>query len=202
MAKSSKTPKKTSKSKKGSASKSTATKSKAKPKKAKSTKSEKKKARATAKKTRATKAPAKNSTSMKSKRKTTKKRTKRLDSSDMMNELELEIQSKDQQVCLGAVERLGVMKGPKATKLLLKVLKDQRFMVRIHAAAQLGERQDKTAVQGLIETLHDESLFVRQTAAGALENIGGVKASRAVSMAEKDGLLLDKLPEGKRLIER
>jgi HEAT repeat protein len=72
-------------------------------------------------------------------------------------------------------------------------------MIRIYAAVQLGERQDKAAVDPLIGALHDESLFVRQTVAGALENIGGTKATKAVRKAESEGLLLDELPDGIRL---
>jgi len=72
-------------------------------------------------------------------------------------------------------------------------------MVRIHVAAQLGERKDRKAVDALIASLQDESIFMRQTVAGALENIGGTKAKKAITKAEKDGLLLDNLPEGKRL---
>ena len=56
-------------------------------------------------------------------------------------------------------------------------------------------------MDALIDSLSDDSLFVRQTVAGALENIGGTKAKKAISKAEKDGLLLDELPEGKRLGE-
>jgi HEAT repeat protein len=118
---------------------------------------------------------------------------------EMLGELEKEIHSEDEQVCLGAVERLGVLNHPDATRVLIIALADPRYMVRIHAAAQLGERKDKKSVDALIEKLNDDSMFVRQTVAGALENIGGTKAKKAVSKAEKDGLLLDELPEGKRL---
>jgi len=121
---------------------------------------------------------------------------------DILKELSIEVQSDHQQVCLGAIERLGMIENPKATVILLGVLKDPRFMIRIHAAAQLGTRQDKKSVDALIETLRDKSLFVRQTAASALENIGGTKAKKAVKMAEKDGRLLDELPEGRRLIQK
>jgi len=118
---------------------------------------------------------------------------------EMLNELETEIKSDDEQVSLGAVGRLGILNHPDATRVLIIALADQRYMVRIHAAAQLGERKDKRSVDALVETLSDDSVFVRQTAAGALENIGGAKAKKAISKAEKDGLLLDVLPEGKRL---
>ena len=121
--------------------------------------------------------------------------------SEMLQELETEIHSKDEQVCLGAVERLGGLKHPDATRILTIALADPRYMVRIHAAAQLGERKDKKSVDALIDLLNDDSVFVRQTAAGALENIGGVKARKAISKAEKGGRLLDELPEGKRLGE-
>ena len=84
---------------------------------------------------------------------------------------------------------------------MMEALKDSRYIVRIHAAAQLGERKDKKSVDALITALKDDSVFVRQTIAGALENIGGTKAKKAVTKAEKDGMLLDELPEGKRLTE-
>jgi HEAT repeat protein len=74
-------------------------------------------------------------------------------------------------------------------------------MMRIHVAAQLGERKDPKAVDALIGSLKDESVFVRQTAAGALENIGGAKAKKAVKRIEEEGLLLDELPEGHRLAD-
>ena len=60
----------------------------------------------------------------------------------------------------------------------------------------------KIAIDALVSALRDESLFVRQTVAGALENIGGKKALKAVHDAEIDGLLLDELPEGRRLSQR
>ena len=121
--------------------------------------------------------------------------------SEMLHELEKEIHSKDEQVCLGAVGRLGSLKHPDATRILTIALVDPRYMIRIHAAAQLGERKDKKSVDALINLLNDDSVFVRQTAAGALQNIGGVKARKAISKAEKEGKLLDELPEGKRLGE-
>ena len=117
----------------------------------------------------------------------------------MLDELALEIQNPDEQVALGAVDRIGAISGPTATGLLVVALKDDRYMVRIHVAAELGERKDKAAVGALIDALRDESVFVRQTVAGALENIGGAKAAKAIKTAEKEGLLLDDLPEGRRL---
>jgi len=120
---------------------------------------------------------------------------------EMLNELETEIHSNDEQVCLGAVDRLGSLKHPDATRVLMVALEDKRYMVRIHAAAQLGERKDKKSIDALVESLNDDSVFVRQTVAGALENIGGAKAKKALSKAEREGLLLDELPEGKRLGE-
>ncbi|MFW9833348.1 MAG: HEAT repeat domain-containing protein [Candidatus Thorarchaeota archaeon] len=132
------------------------------------------------------------------KKKPTRKKPSKKDI-EMLGELEAEIHSDDEQVCLGAVERLGVLTHPDATRVLIVALADQRYLVRIHAAAQLGERKDKKSVDALIESLNDDSVFVRQTVAGALENIGGTKAKKALSKAEKEGLLLDELPEGKRL---
>ena len=117
----------------------------------------------------------------------------------VLKELEADMYSDDEQVSLGSIGRLGQMKDPKATEVLILGLKDPRHMVRIHVAAQLGERKDKKAVDALIESLQDESVFVRQTVAGALENIGGTKAKKAVTNAEKEGILLDNLPEGRRL---
>jgi HEAT repeat protein len=99
------------------------------------------------------------------------------------------------------VGRLGQMKNPKATEILIHGLKDPRHMVRIHVATQLGERKDRKAVDALIELLHDNSVFVRQTAARALGNIGAPKGKKAVTQAEKEGILLDELPEGRRLTE-
>ena len=142
--------------------------------------------------------PKKQETRETVKKKLSKKAPSKRDS-EMLAELETEIHSNDEQVCLGAVDRLGVLKHPDATRVLVIALADTRYMVRIHAAAQLGERKDKKSVDALIESLNDNSIFVRQTVAGALENIGGAKAKKAISKAEKDGLLLDELPEGKRL---
>jgi HEAT repeat protein len=132
------------------------------------------------------------------KKKPSKKAPSKKDS-EMLAELVIEIKSEDEQVCLGAIGRLGVLNHPDATRVLTIALADQRYMVRIHAAAQLGERNDKKSVDALAASLNDVSIFVRQTVAGALESIGGVKAKKAISKAEKDGLLLDELPEGKRL---
>lgn len=141
----------------------------------------------------------KKSTPKKAVKKKPAKKTLSKNDREMLSELENEIHSDDEQVCLGAVERLGALKHPGATRVLLIALADQRYMVRIHAAAQLGERRDKSSVDALVESLNDDSVFVRQTVAGALENIGGSKAKKAISQAEKNGLLLGELPEGKRL---
>ncbi len=118
-----------------------------------------------------------------------------LELEDLLKELE----SDDEQVLIGAIDRLAMLDDPRATEYLIRCLKDGRYIVRIFAAAQLGERKDEAAIEPLIETLRDESLFVRQTAAGALENIGGQRALEAVRKAEEEGRLLDELPEGKRL---
>jgi HEAT repeat protein len=197
LSKTSKTSKKATTSKKTTGSK----KSAAKPKK----KTSKPKTKAKEKKTtKAKKTPVKKASSKKPKKTVKKKPSKKAPSkkdSEMLRELETEIQSDDEQVCLGAVERLGVLNHPDATRVLMIALTDSRYMVRIHAAAQLGERKDRKSVDALVESLKDESIFVRQTIAGALENIGGAKAKKAISKAEKDGLLLDELPEGKRLGE-
>ena len=128
-----------------------------------------------------------------------KKKTSSVKNNEILKELEIELASDDEQVCLGAVDRLGKMKDSKATEILLRGLKDPRHMVRIQVAAQLGERKDRKAVDALIESLHDDSVFVRQTAAGSLENIGVAKGKKAVAQAEKEGILLDTLPEGRRL---
>ena len=131
----------------------------------------------------------------------TKKKKVKIDSSEL-DELAKELESEDEQVLLGAIDRLAIINNPKAVDFLVGCLKHSRYMVRIHAAAQLGERKDKRAVDSLIESLNDESIFVRQTVAGALENIGGGKAKKAIEAAEREGLLLDDLPEGKRLEQR
>ncbi len=193
---------KTPKTKKSATSKKKATgskKSSAKPKaKTKSTKTKKTtaKKKAPSKKT----SPAKTKPKTKPKKKPAKKTPSKKDA-EMLSELEVEIKSEDEQVCLGAVGLLGTLNHPDATRVLIIALADPRHMVRIHAAAQLGERKDKKSVDALVNSLKDDSIFVRQTVAGALENIGGTKAKKAISKAEKDGLLLDDLPEGKRLGE-
>lgn len=199
MSKKAKTKKATTTKKKTTSSKKAATKPAAKkkttkPKTKTTTKKATKPKRAPAKKT----PPKKTEPKKTAKKKPTKKAPSKKDK-EMLGELEKEIHSEDEQVCLGAVERLGVLNHPDATRVLVIALADPRYMVRIHAAAQLGERKDKKSVDALIETLGDDSMFVRQTVAGALENIGGSKAKKAVAKAEKDGLLLDELPEGKRL---
>jgi hypothetical protein len=136
------------------------------------------------------------------KSKPTKKKQKMKTGSLELDDLAMELKSDDEQVLLGAIDRLGIINDPKAIDFLVGCLKHSRYMVRIHAAAQLGERRDKKAIDSLIESLNDESIFVRQTAAGALENIGGGKAKKAIRAAEEKGLLLDNLPEGKRLEQR
>ena len=179
-------------------------KSKAKKETSKAGKSTKKATR----KTKAKKPPAKTKKTAAPKKTTTKKTktskkksTKQLSVkiTQMIDELLVEMRSEDEQISLGAVDRLGQTEDPRATSHLIECLDDSRYMIRIYAAVQLGERQDKTAVDPLIGALHDESLFVRQTVAGALENIGGSKALKAVRKAESEGLLLDELPEGIRL---
>jgi HEAT repeat protein len=130
-----------------------------------------------------------------------RKKTTRSDNEHILRELEVEIKSDDEQVCLGAIERLSLLKDPRATDILIEGLTDPRQIVRIHAAAQLGERRDSKATDALIDTLNDKSVFVRQTAAGALENMGGAKAKKAIARSEKEGTLLDELPEGRRLAD-
>ncbi|MFW9943409.1 MAG: HEAT repeat domain-containing protein [Candidatus Sifarchaeia archaeon] len=180
------------------------TKSKAKKGTAKAGKSTKK----AAKKTKAKKSPSKTkktTTKMKTPTKKVKPSRKKspkessVRTTQMIDELLREIRSDDEQISLGAVDRLGQTKDPRATSHLIECLTDSRYMIRIYAAVQLGERQDNAAVDPLIGALHDESLFVRQTVAGALESIGGSKALKAVRRAESEGLLLDELPEGIRL---
>lgn len=192
MSKKSEKSKKAAKPKKSSASK----KSTAKPKGEKKSSATRSKGKATGKKASTKKPKPKKTTRKKSSLQAASKRN-----SEMLHELEKEVHSKDEQVCLGAVERLGSLKHPDATRILTIALADPRYMVRIHAAAQLGERRDKKSVDALINLLNDNSVFIRQTAAGALENIGGAKARKAISKAEKEGKLLDELPEGKRLGE-
>lgn len=186
--------------KKGTTKKKTSS-SKTKPKKKTTTKKAPSKKKALVKKKLPVKKkPAKKKT-VKKKKTPTKKKIVSTDEIAMLNELEAETRSSDEQVSLGAIERLGILENPQATQVLIDALSDSRYIVRIHAAAQLGERRDKKSVDALIASLKDDSVFVRQTIAGALENIGGTKAKKAVSKAEDDGLLLDELPEGKRLIE-
>jgi hypothetical protein len=116
-----------------------------------------------------------------------------------IDDLAKELRSKDQQVALGAIDRLGKIEDKRATEQLMSCLEDPRYMVRMFAAVQLGEREDEKAVDALIQALHDDSLFVRQTVAGALENIGSKKGLDAIADAENEGILLNELPEGKRL---
>jgi HEAT repeat protein len=201
LSKTSKTSKKGTTTKKKSAS---VEKSEAKPKAKKKTTKAQIKAKTPAAKTIPKKTPSKKTSSARpTPKKTVKKKPSHLVSGkmnlEMLKELEMDIKSEDEQVCLGAVGRLGSVNHPDATRVLIMALADKRYMVRIHAAAQLGERKDKRAVDALVATLNDDSIFVRQTVAGALESIGGAKAKKAVINAEKDGLLLDELPEGKRL---
>ena len=151
MSKTSKTSKKATASKKTTGAKKSAAKTKKKASKPKPKK--KKAAKKTSPKKTVKKKPAKKAPSKRDR--------------EMLSELETEIKSDDEQVCLGAVERLGVLKHPDATQVLIIALADPRYMVRIHAAAQLGERKDKKSVDALVESLKDESIFVRQTVAGA-----------------------------------
>ncbi len=150
------------------------------------------------------KGPSKRAAQKKKVTKTTTEKKKKVAAKESpeLDELAKELTSDDEQLLLGVIDRLGMLDDPKATEQLIDCLQHSRYMVRIHAAAQLGERKDKSAIEPLINALQDESLFVRQTAAGALENIGGTKAKKAVTAAENDGLLLDELPEGRRLEQK
>ncbi|TXT56659.1 MAG: hypothetical protein BAJATHORv1_20249 [Candidatus Thorarchaeota archaeon] len=146
-------------------------------------------------------APSKKKKTSKSEKKSkkTKKPPKKSITEQIIDELIVELQSADQQIALGAVDQLAKIEGDLATECLVDCLEDKRYMIRLHAAMKLGDRQDKRAIEGLIETLSDESLFVRQTAAGALESIGGAKATKAIKKAEKEGLLMSDLPKGRKL---
>jgi hypothetical protein len=129
--------------------------------------------------------------------KVSKKKTAPQD--QMIQDYLLELQSADQQVALGAVDGLANINHPQATTYLIDCLNDPRYMIRLQAALKLGERGDKSAVDILIAALRNDSLFVRQTAAGALESIGGKKAAKAIKEAEADGLLLSELNDGRKL---
>ncbi len=134
------------------------------------------------------------------------RKSKKVDDTDEdanfeIDDLVRELRSEDQQVALGAIDRLGKIGDKRATKQLMNCLDDPRYMIRMFAAVQLGERKDERVVDALIEALHDDSLFVRQTAAGALENIGFKRGLDAIEDAEEEGLLLNELPEGKMLTD-
>ncbi|MFX0106768.1 MAG: HEAT repeat domain-containing protein [Candidatus Hodarchaeota archaeon] len=186
----------TSGNKKPTKKKTTSKTSSSKSKKSTKTKSEKKSKKSSKKKSTAKKTPK---TTERKKAVTKPKKTSERKFSPIIDELALEIQSEDEQIAMGAIERLGSLQDKQATGILVEALNDSRYMVRILVAAQLGERKDKTSIGALIIALNDESIFVRQTVAGALENIGGKKAKEAVKKAEAEGLLLNELPEGRRL---
>ncbi|MHA1862374.1 MAG: hypothetical protein ACTSWA_01295, partial [Candidatus Thorarchaeota archaeon] len=101
------------------------TKKGSKPKKKASSKTTKK-SQAPKKKSTGKKPVPKKKTPSKKKRTTSKSKVKKLTSADeiaVLKELEVEIRNDDEQVSLGAIGRLGVMKTPNATQVLIIGLK-------------------------------------------------------------------------------
>jgi HEAT repeat protein len=72
-----------------------------------------------------------------------------------------------------AVNNLGFTKDPRATKALIKALKDPEFEVRLRAAEGLGRIRSKESIKPLIDAVGDKERRVREAAADALQLITG-----------------------------
>jgi len=64
--------------------------------------------------------------------------------------------------------------GKRATKTLIKALKDENEDVRMNSAIALGGLADESAVEPLIDALKDEVMLVRYYAAEALKYLRSI----------------------------
>ena len=103
-----------------------------------------------------------------------------LDFSSIMRLME---QNKCPRVRFCALYSLGEIKDPRATGVLLVLLKDNNLHVRRAAAHSLGKIGDKRAVMPLIEILcrESESEAVQSSAALALGKLGDPRARRILT---------------------
>lgn len=71
---------------------------------------------------------------------------------------------------------LGLLKDPRAQKILIRMLRHAHWEVRFEAAKALGELQEPKAYGALIQSLRDPSLLVREQVIFALSRLGNRKA--------------------------
>jgi HEAT repeat protein len=78
-------------------------------------------------------------------------------------------------------------KGPgKKIESLIKLLRDERWLVRAKAAISLGRLGGRATVPALIQALSDENYLVAYHAADALKRIGTPEAVKALKVWEQN----------------
>jgi HEAT repeat protein len=93
----------------------------------------------------------------------------------------------DNEVRWDAVITLAEIPGSRATDLLIRALKDERFIsIRYQAAVALGNRGDRRAIGALVNALGDPVSHVREQAAEALGRIGDTSAVEPLLAVFKD----------------
>lgn len=85
-------------------------------------------------------------------------------------------QEQNPGIIANLVFALGLLKDPRAQKVLVRMLRHAHWEVRFQAAKALGELQDARAYGALLQTLKDPSLLVREQAIFALSRLGNRKA--------------------------
>lgn len=98
----------------------------------------------------------------------------------------LRLKSKDSSTRRRAVEKLGALKNPHVTELLIESLKDKDKYVRLWAAVGLGKIGDGRGSEPLVTALRDQYERVRLMAAEALGKIRDAVTVEALVLALKD----------------
>jgi HEAT repeat protein len=95
--------------------------------------------------------------------------------------LEKQLVHDDSEVRWNAVITLAEIPGSNATDLLIRALRDDRFIsIRYQAAVVLGTRGDPDAIGPLAAALDDPEFRVREKAAEALGRIDGTRAAESL----------------------
>ena len=104
-----------------------------------------------------------------------------------LDQLGKALNNDDPEVRWIGVNDLEAIRSREAVTLLMKALKDTRFVsIRWRAAIALGNQGDPAAVDALISALSDENDHVREEAAEALGKIADTRAVPALINALED----------------
>jgi HEAT repeat protein len=104
-----------------------------------------------------------------------------------LDSIEKQLSHDDSEVRWVAVLVLEKIPGSRATDLLIRALKDDRFIsIRYQAAVALGNRGDSRAIDALVAAMNDPISHVREKAAEALGKIGDIRAIEPLLAAFRD----------------